>query len=77
MVRTRDGRSAHLGSREIIVMHKLSVTAAIAVLAASIASFAIAPWYAASPDASLGSVSPHELTLAAPAMPVGAAADAF
>jgi hypothetical protein len=64
------------GSREII-MRKLTVTAAVAALAASLASFVIVPWNPVSPDGPLGSISPHDLTLAAPAMAAGTAPDAF
>ena len=54
-------------------MRKLTVAAAVAFLAASLAS--VLPWSSA--DAPLGSVSPHEMTLAAPAMQPGPAPDAF
>ena len=56
-------------------MRKLTVAAAVAIIAASLASFV--PRHPASPDALLGSISPHELTLAAPAMAAGQAPDAF
>ena len=56
-------------------MRKLTVAAAVAILAASFVSFV--PWHSASPDAVLGSISPHGLTLTAPAMAAGEAADAF
>ena len=58
-------------------MRKLTVAAAVAVVAASLASFVLPPWHPASPGITLGSVSPHELTLAAPSMTAGPAADAF
>jgi hypothetical protein len=58
-----------------IIMRKLTVAAAVAFLAASFVSFV--PWHLARPDAPLGSISPHELTLAGPAMAAGQAADAF
>ena len=58
-------------------MRKLTVVAAVAVVAAFLTSFVTPPLTPASPDAPLGSISPHELTLAAPAMAVGPAADAF
>jgi hypothetical protein len=58
-------------------MRKFSVAAAVAVVAVSLASFVMSPSNLRSPNAPLGSISPHELTLAAPAMAVGAAADAF
>jgi hypothetical protein len=55
-------------------MRKLTAAAAVALIAA--ASFlSVMPWHAA--DAPLGSISPHELTLAAPAMAAGEAPDAF
>lgn len=54
-------------------MRKLTVAAAVAFLAASFVSFL--PWHSA--NAPLGSVSPNELTLAAPAMAAGEAPDAF
>jgi hypothetical protein len=60
------------GSREII-MRKLTVTAAVAFIAVSFLS--VLPWKPA--DAPLGAISPHELTLAAPALAAGAAPDAF
>jgi hypothetical protein len=64
---------APTGSREII-MRKLTAAAAVALIAA--ASFlSVMPWHAA--YAPLGSISPHELTLAAPAMVAGEAPDAF
>ena len=56
-------------------MRKLTVAAAVAFLAASVVSFV--PWHSAQPDAPLGSISPHELTLAGPAMAAGQGADAF
>ena len=58
-------------------MRKLAVAAAVAVLAASLSSFVTLPWSPASPGAPLGSISTHDLTLAAPAMAAGPAADAF
>jgi hypothetical protein len=58
-------------------MRKSTVAAAVAVLAASLASFIALPWGPGSPSAPLGSVSPHELSLAAPEMAAGPAADAF
>ena len=58
-------------------MRKLSVAAAMAVVAVSLASFVMSPSNLASPNAPLGSISTHELTLAAPAMTAGPAADAF
>jgi hypothetical protein len=63
---------APTGSREII-MRKLTAAVAVAVIAASF--FSVMPWHAA--HAPLGSISPHELTLAAPAMAAGEAPDAF
>jgi hypothetical protein len=57
-------------------MRKLTVATAVAVVAASLASFVL-PWHPASPGMQLGSISPHELTLAAPAMAASPAADAF
>jgi hypothetical protein len=57
-------------------MRKLTVAAAVAVVAASLASFVL-PWHPASQGMQLGSISPHELTLVAPAMAAGPAADAF
>ena len=56
-------------------MRKLTVAAAVAILAASFVLFV--PWHPASTDAVLGSISPHELTLAGPAMAAGQAPDAF
>ena len=58
-------------------MRKLTVAAAVAVVPASLASFVLRPWQPASPGITFGSVSPHELTLAAPSMAAGPAADAF
>ena len=58
-------------------MRKLTIAAAITVFAASLASYIAPHWHFASSSAPLGSVSPHELTLAAPAMAVGVAPDAF
>ena len=63
--------------RKGIIMRKLTVAAAVTVLAASLASFVTLPWGPAAPGAPLGSISPHELTLAAPAMTAGPAHDAF
>jgi hypothetical protein len=57
-------------------MRKLTVAGAVAVLAVSLASFVMLP-SSPVPDAPLGSISTHELTLAAPSMAAGAAADAF
>jgi hypothetical protein len=54
-------------------MRKLAAAAAVAFIAASF--IAVLPWHSA--DSPLGSVSPHELTLAAPAMAPGEAPDAF
>ena len=56
-------------------MRKLTVAAAVAVLAASVVSFV--PWHSPLPDTPLGSVSPHALTLASPALASGEAPDAF
>jgi hypothetical protein len=47
-------------------MRKLSIAAAVAVLALSLASFAKSPWHLAPPDTSLDSLSFDELPLAAP-----------
>ena len=58
-------------------MRQFTVGAAIAALAASLASFVTSPWGAGLPGAPLGSISPHELTLAAPPIGAGPAADAF
>jgi len=58
-------------------MRQFTVVAAIAALAASLASFVTSPWATSLHGAPLGSISPHELTLAAPAMTAGPAADAF
>jgi hypothetical protein len=58
-------------------MRKLTVMAAVAVVAASLASFVTSPWSPGPSGVPLGSVSPHELTLAAPAMTAGPGADAF
>lgn len=58
-------------------MRKLTVAAAVTFLAASLASFVTLPWHPASPDALPGSISPHDLTLAAPALTMDPAADAF
>ena len=55
-------------------MRKLSVAAAVAVVAVSVASFIMSPSSLGPPP---GSISTHDLTLAAPAMTAGAAADAF
>jgi hypothetical protein len=57
-------------------MRKFTVAAAVALVAASLASFVL-PWSPGHRGMQLGSISPHELTLAAPAMTVGPAADAF
>jgi hypothetical protein len=57
-------------------MRKFTVAAAIAVLAASLASFVALPRSPAS-LAPLGAISPYELTIASPALTTGAAADAF
>jgi hypothetical protein len=56
-------------------MRKLTVAAAVAFVAASLMSFV--PWHSAQPNGPLGSISPHELTLAGPALAAGEAADAF
>ena len=56
-------------------MRKITIAAAVAVLAASLASFIMPP--ATGPSASSAPVSPHELTLAAPSMPVSPGHDAF
>ena len=58
-------------------MRKFTVAAAVAVLAASLATFVTVPRHPGSPGAPLGSISPYELTLAAPGMSAGQAADAF
>jgi hypothetical protein len=58
-------------------MRKLSVAAAVAVVAVSVASFIMSPSILGLPHAPLGSVSAHDLTLAAPAITAGMAADAF
>jgi hypothetical protein len=63
---------AFVAPREII-MRKLTVMAAVAFVAASVVSFV--SWHSA--PVSLGSISPHELTLASPAMAAGEASDAF
>jgi hypothetical protein len=55
-------------------MRTLTVAAAVAVIAVSLASFVS---YGPPPSTPLASVSPYDLTLAAPAMPAGPAADAF
>ncbi|HEX5868595.1 MAG TPA: hypothetical protein VFY72_12905 [Beijerinckiaceae bacterium] len=60
------------GLREII-MRKLTVTAAVAFIAVSFLS--VLPWHSA--EAPLGSISPHDLTLAAPTLAAGATPDAF
>jgi hypothetical protein len=65
---------AFVASREII-MRKLTVVAAMAFLAASIVS--LLPWHRTQIDGPLGSISPHELTLAGSAMAAGQAPDAF
>ncbi|HYI91807.1 MAG TPA: hypothetical protein VEY05_18090 [Beijerinckiaceae bacterium] len=54
-------------------MRKLTVAAAVAFIAVSFLS--VLPRKPA--DAPLGSISPHELTLAAPPLAAGAAPDAF
>ena len=54
-------------------MRKLTVTAAVAFIAVSFLS--VLPWHSA--DAPLGSISPHDLTLAAPTLAAGATPDAF
>jgi hypothetical protein len=64
------------GAREII-MRKSIFAGAVAVLAVSLASFVMLPSSPGAPDAPLGSISTHELTLAAPALTAGPAADAF
>jgi hypothetical protein len=56
-----------------IIMHKLSIATAVAFLAASLVY--VVPWHRA--ETPLASVSPHELTLATPAMAAGQAPDAF
>jgi hypothetical protein len=56
-------------------MRKLTVAAAVAILAASLVSFV--PWHSPLPDTPLGSISPHALTLASPAIAAGEAPDAF
>ena len=58
-------------------MRKLAVAVAVAVLAASLTSLVTLPRSPALPEGPLGSISTHDLTLAAPAMTAGAAADAF
>ena len=58
-------------------MRKLTVAMAVALVAVSLASFVMLPGSPGSPVAPLGSISTHDLTLAAPAMTAGAAADAF
>jgi len=57
-------------------MRKLTVAAAVAVLVASLASFVTLPRHPASPGP-VGSISTYELTLAAPRLTLGEAADAF
>ena len=64
------------GSREII-MRKLTVTAAVAALAVSLASLVMVSGNPASTGGPHASISPHEMTLAAPAMAAGPAPDAF
>jgi len=56
-------------------MRKITIAAAVAVLAASLASFIMPP--APGPAASPVPISPHELTLAAPSMPASPGHDAF
>jgi PDZ domain-containing secreted protein len=58
-------------------MRKLTVAAAVAVVAASLASFVTMPWHPAAPGGPTGSISPHEITLATPEIMGGVAADAF
>ena len=56
-------------------MRKLTVAAAVAFVVASLISFV--PWHSAQSNGPLRSISPHELTLAGPAIAAGEAADAF
>jgi hypothetical protein len=64
-----------LGPSWEIIMRKLTVAAVVAILAASLVSFV--PWHSPLPDTPLGSISPHALTLASPAIAAGEASDAF
>jgi|RhiMethySRZTD1v2_1073278.scaffolds.fasta_scaffold2755136_1 hypothetical protein len=67
---------AHMGIREII-MTKIVITAGAVLLAAFLASFGPAHWTHQPSTASLAAVSPHDMMLAAPHMPVAPAPDAF
>jgi hypothetical protein len=57
-------------------MGKLTLAACAALLAAFLASFGPSPW-SQPPGTSLASVSPHDLTMTGPDLPVIAAPDAF
>ena len=58
-------------------MRKITIAAAVAVLAASLASFIMPHAQPTQSAASLAPISPHELTLAAPSMSTPSAPDAF
>ena len=58
-------------------MRKITIAAAVAVLAASLASFIMPHAQPTGSAASPAPISPHELTLAAPSMQASPAADAF
>ena len=66
---------ARTGVREII-MTKITFAAGAVLLAAFLASFGPSPWHHPS-GASLVAVSPHDMTVAAPAMAVAPTPDAF
>lgn len=58
-------------------MRKLTLAAALAVVAASLASFVSLPGSPVLPAASVGPISTYDLTLAASPMTVDVAPDAF
>jgi hypothetical protein len=58
-------------------MRKITIAAAVAVLAASLASFIMPHPLPAGSAASPAPISPYELTLAAPSMSTPSAPDAF
>ena len=67
---------ARTGIREII-MTKLVVTAGAVLLAAFLASFGPVHWAHQPSTGSLAAVSPHDMMVAAPHMPVAPTPDAF
>ena len=67
---------AHAGIREII-MTKIAVAAGAALLAAFLASFGPSQWAHQPSTGALATVSPHDMMVAVPHLPVAPTPDAF